>query len=92
MITGIPIIASDIPMNLEAVTSDKTALVFKVKDTNDLQMKMEKMLNEYSTMTEMGKRAREEAMTRFDIIKISNQYEAFLKSIVENKVDKSDLI
>ena len=92
MISGIPIIASDIPMNLEAVTPDKTALVFKVKDTIDLRLKMEKMLYEYSSMTEMGKRAREEAMARFDIKKIANQYEVFLKSVIENKVDKSDLI
>ncbi len=85
MMTGIPIIASNIPMNLEAVTNEKTALIHEVKNTSSLKTKMEMMINSYPAMIEMGKRAREEAFERFDIKTISKQYEGFLNSVVNNK-------
>lgn len=83
MMTGVPIIASDIPMNMEAVTKDTTALVHKVKDTQDIAAKMKQMISNYPQMMEMGKRARKEAMERFDIRIIAKQYEDFLKSMVK---------
>ena len=39
MLTGIPIIASNIPMNLEAIESGKTALVHDAKNPEDLAEK-----------------------------------------------------
>lgn len=92
MIAGIPIIASNIGMNLEAVTDKKTALVFEVKNSIDLCSKMETIIQDYPAMIEMGKRAREEGINRFDIKVIAAQYEGFLKSVTNNTVDKSQLI
>ena len=92
MFAGIPIIASDILMNKEAVTDKKTALIFKVKDADDLLHKIKLMISNYPEMIEMGKRAREEAFQRFDIKIIAKQYEEFLKSIVNKKVDSSQLL
>ena len=92
MLAGIPIIASNISMNLEAVTDHKTALVFKVNDKVDLIEKMKSMINNYPVMIEMGKTARAEALARFDINIISNQYEAFLKSVVNENVDTTQLL
>jgi glycosyltransferase involved in cell wall biosynthesis len=83
MMTGIPIIASGIPMNLEAVTENETALIHKVQDAADLEKKMERMINSYGNMIEMGKKARSEAVVRFDIKTISKQYEDFLKRVVK---------
>ncbi len=92
MIAGIPIIASDIPMSIEAVTDKKTALLFKVKDHTDLYRKMKLMHFSYDEMIDMGARAREEAISRFDICHIAGEYEAFLKSIVNGNVNTNDLV
>ena len=80
MMTGIPIIASDIPMNLEAVENNKTALIHRVKDPKDISDKMKLMIRDYDQMIVMGKTAREEAIARFEIKNISKQYEDLLKS------------
>jgi glycosyltransferase involved in cell wall biosynthesis len=82
MMTGIPIIASDIPMNMEAITAGRTALVHKVKDVESLADAMKKMVAEYPAMIDMGARARAEAAARFDIRIIAKQYEAFLHAQV----------
>jgi len=80
MMTGIPIIASDIPMNLEAVTDKRTALVHSVKDTGDLQDKMLQMVESYPTMLVLGENARKESFERFDMKNIARQYEQTLVS------------
>ena len=41
MMTGVPIISSNIPMNLEAVEHNKTALVHEMKNSKDLLSKMD---------------------------------------------------
>ena len=84
MMTGIPIISSDIPMNLEAVENNKTALVHKLKDVEDLASKMEEMILNYPNMIEMGKVARQVAFEKFDIKNIASQYERLLIETVNN--------
>ena len=91
MAVGIPIIASDIPMNMEAINSN-TALIYPVKDTNQLVDQMIRVIEQYPQMTEMGKRAREEAAARFDIREIAAQYESFLKEVASGKVAEETLI
>ena len=85
MMIGIPIISSDIPMNLEAVENNKTALVHQLKDASDLTNKMEQMILDYTPMIEMGKRARGIAVQKFDIQKISQKYEGLLVAASKNK-------
>lgn len=92
MITGIPIIASDISMNKEAVTDGKTALLFKVKDKQQLFDCMKKVITNYDGVLMLGKNARQEAFARFDINIIANQYEGFLKSVVNKNVDNTLLL
>ena len=79
MMLGIPIIASDISMNLEAVKNDYSALVYKVRDDEQLLEKMKFCINHYSKMIEMGENARGVAMKNFEINKIAQQFETFLK-------------
>lgn len=79
MMSGIPIIASDIPMNLEAVTPDVNALTFPVRDVNALTQKMNYAITNQIEMAELGRKAREEACNRFDIQLIAKQYESVLR-------------
>lgn len=81
MMVGIPIIASDIPMNLEAVKADKNALVYTVRDEKDLAEKMRTAILSYDHLKDMAQLARNEALERFDIKKISGTYEAHIRSI-----------
>ncbi len=83
MMVGIPIIASDIPMNLEAVSPDETALVYKVKDQAALAEQMNKSIEHYERMCQMADRARAIAFRRFDIQVIASQYEDILKRVVQ---------
>lgn len=91
MITGIPIIASDITMNLEAV-DEQTALIYPVKDTDKLATCMERIITDYPAMLDMGKRAGLLARSRFDIRVIAEQYESFLKKVSDNKIQNKDLM
>lgn len=85
MMAGMPIIASDIPMNLEAIAHGKTALTFKVGNSQDLLEKMKFAIGHPEEMGALGQQARREAELRFDIEKISKKYEATLFSIVDSK-------
>ena len=85
MMTGIPIISSDIPMNLEAVEYQQTALVHQLKNVKDLTDKMREMISNYPSMIQMGLRARKLAIDKFDIKNIAIQYEGMLRQFVNEK-------
>lgn len=82
MMAGIPIIASDIPMNLEAVTPGVHALTFPVQNAEALAEKMIYAIEHPDEMAAMGKKAREEAIRRFDIEKIAKEYEEVLREVI----------
>ncbi|TFV97267.1 glycosyltransferase [Algoriphagus kandeliae] len=83
MMAGIPIIASDIPMNLEAVESNKSALIFPVCDNKALEDKMIFAIETPEFMYQLGQEARNQAVKRFDIEKIAKQYEETLLSLAK---------
>lgn len=80
MMAGIPIIASNISMNLEAVSTEN-ALIFEVQNSEQLANQMIYAIESPSHTAELGKKAREEAIARFDIEKIAIQYEKTLHKI-----------
>jgi glycosyltransferase involved in cell wall biosynthesis len=81
MMAGIPIIASDIPMNLEAVDSEESALIFKVKSIDSLSEKMVLAIENPKLMNELGASARLKAVKLFSINEIGFQYEEKLLEI-----------
>ena len=87
MMAGIPIIASDIPMNLEAINSDN-ALIFETQNTRQLADQMIFAIENADVMVDLGAKAREEAMARFDIEKIANDYEQTLHRICKRLKSK----
>ncbi|MBN3582528.1 glycosyltransferase family 4 protein [Algoriphagus aestuarii] len=80
MMAGIPIIASNISMNLEAVSRDNS-MIFEVRNTNQLAQQMIFAIENPDLMVKLGDNARKEALERFDIEKIAKQYEETLKEI-----------
>ena len=81
MMAGIPIIASDIPMNLEAVQPGKSALVFPVGNWEALAERMITAIENPKLMQDLGDQARSIAVQKFDIEVIAKQYEALLRKI-----------
>jgi len=81
MMAGIPIIASDIPMNLEAVDSEQSASIFKVKSIDSLSEKMALAIENPKLMNEFGASARLKAVKLFSINEIAFQYEEKLLEI-----------
>lgn len=77
--TGIPVIASDIPMNKEAVIHDQNGLLYAVNDQADLQLKMEEVITHFDAAIQRGRVARQEALVKYDIRKIATEYEAVLQ-------------
>lgn len=86
MMAGIPIIASDIPMNLEAVTDQVNGLIFPVGNPKKLAEQMRFAIENPKQMAEFGAAAREEAKERFDIEKIAKEYEGVLCVIARGDV------
>lgn len=84
MMAGIPIIASDIPMNLEAVNSEN-ALIFECQNREQLADQMIFAIENPDQMADLGARARELAIARFDIEKIAKEYEEAVFRIVRSK-------
>ncbi|MDN3204691.1 glycosyltransferase [Algoriphagus sediminis] len=81
MMAGIPIIASDIPMNLEAVSARESALVYPVGQVEALTEKMIWAISHEEEMKSMGEKARQKAKNNFDIEVISKDYEKVLHSV-----------
>jgi glycosyltransferase involved in cell wall biosynthesis len=70
-------------MNLEAVTPGVHALIFPVQNVDALAEKMIYAMEHPEEMAAMGKKAREEAIKRFDIEKIAKQYEEVLWEVYD---------
>lgn len=84
MLVGLPIIASDISMNSEAIEDGNTGLLHKTNDSCDLLKQMKWVLANYDSAIEMGKHGREAAFTKYDISKIGAQYQNVLESYASN--------
>ena len=81
MMAGVPIIASDIPMNLEAITDQVNGLTYPLGNSAELQKKMQWVIECPDEAKKLGVAARNTAIQRFDIEKIAREYEALLQVI-----------
>lgn len=85
LITGIPIVASDIPMNIEAISPGKDAYIFRSKDYQDLYEKMQALMYEYEEASKLGKLMRSRAIDNYDIQQVAVAYEKTLETVVYGK-------
>lgn len=85
LLSGIPVIASDIPMNKEAVRHRVNGLLHCVNDIPDLVLKMEEVIMQEMEAIMRGKQARQEAMKRYDIRIITAAYEQIMKRVVQKE-------
>jgi glycosyltransferase involved in cell wall biosynthesis len=82
MLAGLPIIASDIEMNKEAVSHNETARLFRVMDSNDLLENMIWVRQHPREALDLAIRARKIAERRFDIEAIARQHESYYDRLI----------
>ena len=85
LLTGIPIVASDIPMNIEAVAPGKGAYFFRSKDHQHLYEKMQALMKEYEYACELGNLMRYRAIDNYDIHHVADIYQKTLEAVVYGK-------
>lgn len=85
MLSGIPIVASDIPMNKEAVEHGVTARLFQVQNVAALTAQLKTATLHEEDSLAMANQARAVAETRFAIDIIAGQHEAFYQKIIDLK-------
>ena len=72
---SLPIITSNVPGCKDVVVDTVTGFLCRPRDSNDLAIKMEQMLNlEHHKRLEMGRQARQRAIDLFDIKHIIQTY------------------
>jgi glycosyltransferase involved in cell wall biosynthesis len=76
---GRPVLASDIPENLEAVSPGRNGFVFKTGDATSLRLEMEQILQDPERAAAAGRAAEEDAR-RYDWDSIALQTEALYQS------------
>lgn len=81
LIAGIPLVASDIPMNLEAISPGKDAYFFSHNDYRDLYDKMDQLMNSYEVSCEVAKIMRSRAIDNYDIRKVANEYAKTIQTV-----------
>ena len=84
-VSGIPIIASNIPMNIEVIKNCKTVLIHKVKNLDSIVDCMITMIENYNEYVAHTMSARKIAIEKFDIIMIARKYEDFFVSLSNQK-------
>lgn len=85
LITGIPFVASDIPMNLEAISPARLSFIFKSGDADSLAEQMDKLMSGYDEACRIGAIARSRATDYYDIRNIASDYEATLREVTNGK-------
>ena len=83
--TGRPVIASNIPGCRETFDDGITGYAFTVKDTEDMERKIDKFINlPYEKKKEMGIRARDKMVREFDRNIVINEYMKTIKTVMTN--------
>lgn len=85
LLAGIPIIASSIPMNKEAIIHEQNGIIHEVNNQADLLKKMKMIYAYYDNAVKMGTLARKDALAKYDSNTIAAQYLLQLKLVALNK-------
>ena len=81
MMAGTPIVASNIPENLECLSSEE-AVIFKKANVEDLAEKLIYALQNPNDLKERAQKAQKSAIHKFEISKISEQYEKVYQNLI----------
>ncbi|MBD3256979.1 glycosyltransferase [candidate division GN15 bacterium] len=80
---GLPVVASNVGGNPEAVTPGETGLLFDLKDPDDLPRKLRELLDDPEMARRMGAAAKDTAHRRFSRESCLRQHEEYYQTILE---------
>ena len=81
MFTALPIIASDIGGNSDAVVNEETGYLVKPGKVSDLSEKLSMLITDGSQRVFLGKNGRNKALNEFTIDKMIDKYEQIFKEV-----------
>lgn len=84
MFAAKPIVATKIPVIEEQVGNGELAKLFKLFDSTDLAKQMRWIYNNYDEATEMGLKAHDVAIKKFDIDAVANQHDQLYSRLLKN--------
>jgi glycosyltransferase involved in cell wall biosynthesis len=84
MLAGVPVVATDIPMHREALEHGISARLVQVGEVDALASGMLWMLRHREAAHAMAGRAREVALSRFTIERVTAQHEELYRALVES--------
>lgn len=82
-LSGLPVIASRVDGIREIVTDGEDGILFAPGNAKELNIKLMKLLNNPSERARLGRNIQEKVKEKFDIKKITKQYEDLYLSIIE---------
>jgi glycosyltransferase involved in cell wall biosynthesis len=85
MAAGKPIIATDIPPLREIINSEKVGILVPVKDSNAFASSIELLLHNRTLAENLGKSAKERALSHFTIDITVHKYTNLFKDILKSK-------
>jgi len=85
MAAGLPIVASAVGVNVEAIRDGETGLLFELADNRGLENALRKLLKDQRAADQLGKTAKVEAFERFSLAKCLADHAAFYEKIVKEK-------
>ena len=85
MLSGIPIIASDIDVVRESVTHNYSGILTEVRNVDTMAHSMQWAIQNYETAKKFAVHAREVALKRFDIDVVVANYEDLYESLIGGK-------
>jgi glycosyltransferase involved in cell wall biosynthesis len=91
MLAARPIVAADTPVHQETIIDGETGLLFPVGNPEALARGIIWMLQHPTEAKQMGERARQVALDRFDIEQIAAQHEEIYRLVLQNS-DVSDAV
>ena len=79
MLSSKPVVATDYGALSEVIIHNKTGLLFKLNDVDDLTYKLQTLITKESLRSQLGQNAKRDAQKRFSLAAYINQFEALYK-------------
>jgi len=82
MAAGLPVVASDVGGNAEAVNHGKTGLIYSLKDPHGLSQALTQLIEQRQFAKEMASQAKKEAFDKYDVMTYIKNHENFYAGLV----------
>ncbi|MCP4580774.1 MAG: glycosyltransferase [candidate division Zixibacteria bacterium] len=82
MAAGLPVVASDVGGNAEAISHNTTGLIYSLDEPNSLINALRNLVEDRALAKSLGEKARKEATNKYDVNKYIKNHEEFYIDII----------